>query len=103
MKHKLSRRKLMGAAGAAMTPAFAAGAQIPAPRPEGKDTPKVCLESGSGGSADEAGFRRIKQLGVDHVLQGGGRIPWEEARLRELMDRLKSAGLTVGNLMIAGF
>src|SRR5204863_7360347 len=77
------------------------------PRYEGKDTPKICLEMGAGslsaGGFDDAGLRKVKQLGVDYVLSGGGRIPWEEARLKEMMDRLKAAGLTLGNLMIAGF
>jgi mannonate dehydratase len=73
--------------------------------------PKICLEAGLGGaapgqSADEAmaaAARRIRQLGVEHVISGGGRIPWEEARLKEMMDRLKANGLTLANLMISGF
>ncbi len=81
------------------------------PALEGKDTPKICLEAGLGGaaagaSAEEAAAaaaRRIRQLGVDHVISGGPRIPWEEARLKEMMDRLASNGLTLANLMIAGF
>ena len=81
------------------------------PRFEGKDTPKICLEAGLGGSAagasaDEAAAaaaRRIRQLGVDHVISGGPRIPWEESALKEMMDRLKTNGLTLANLMISGF
>ena len=76
-----------------------------------KDLPKICLEAGLGGAAlgaspDQAmaaAARRIRQLGVEHVISGGPRIPWEEARLREMMDRLKANGLTLGNLMISGF
>lgn len=45
----------------------------------------------------------MKQLGVDHVLTGGGPIPWEESGLRSLMDRFAGQGLSLGNLMIAGF
>ena len=75
---------------------------MPEPRFEGKDTPKICLGVGDAGAA-EGGPRRIKQLGVDYVLSGGGPIPWEEARLKEQIDRLKADGLTLGNLMIAGF
>jgi hypothetical protein len=52
---------------------------------------------------DEAGMRRIKQLGVNHVIMGGPEIPWEESQIRALMDRLKSGGLTLGNMMISGF
>ena len=55
------------------------------------------------GKIDDAGIRKVRQLGVDHVLSGGPRIPWEEDRLREMMDTLKAGGLTLGNMMIAGF
>jgi mannonate dehydratase len=66
------------------------------------------LEVGGGGLAagtfDEAGFRRVKQLGVDHVAMGGPRqLPWQEQELRSMMDRAKTGGLTIGNMMIAGF
>ena len=83
------------------------GAAIPGPRAEGPDTPKICLEGGGGrlsaGGMDQAGMRRVKQLGVDHVLMGGPRIPWEESRLRAMMDSFKSGGVSLGNLMIGGF
>jgi mannonate dehydratase len=104
MSGNLSRRTLIQSAGFA---ALAQGAAMPAPKPEGKDTPKLCLEVGVGGlsagTIDEAGCRRVKQLGVDHVLTGGPRIPWDENQLKEMMDKLKAGGLTLGNLMIAGF
>src|SRR5271170_6896112 len=104
MSANLSRRTLLQSAGFA---ALAQAAATPAPKPEGKDTPKICLEAGAGGlsagTIDAAGCRKIKQLGVDHVLTGGPRIPWEESQLREMMDKLKAAGVTLGNLMIAGF
>ena len=48
-------------------------------------------------------MRRINQLGVDHVLTGGPPIPWKEEQIRSLMERLKTGGLTLGNLMIYGF
>jgi mannonate dehydratase len=48
-------------------------------------------------------MRRVRQLGLNDVLTGGPPIPWQEDDLRALMDRLKSGGLTLGNLMIAGF
>ena len=71
-------------------------------------TPKICLEVGTSplavGPDDEAGARRVKQLGVEHVIaRYPGPIPWEEARLKELIDRLRGHGVTVGNLMIIGF
>jgi hypothetical protein len=55
------------------------------------------------GTFDEAGFRRVKQLGVDYVLIGGPPLPWTEMLLRERMEKAKAAGLTVGNMMMGGF
>jgi len=60
------------------------------------DLAKICLDAGLGAAG-------IRQLGVDHVISGGGRIPWEEGRLKDTMDRLKGDGLTLANLTIAGF
>jgi mannonate dehydratase len=103
----VSRRKLLQTIGAAALvssarttsaqtrPAFA---RMP---PEGKDTPKICL--GVAATVDEAGMRRVKQIGVDHVLTGGPRIPWDEADIRARIDRFKAGGLTLCNMMISGF
>ncbi len=81
---------------------------MPGPRHDDAENPKICLELVRGslvaGGMDEAGARRVKQLGVNHVIAGSpGRIPWQENRLRELIDRLKGYGLEVGNIMISGF
>ncbi len=87
-----------GAAALAPVPlALAAAKQWPIV--EGPETPKICL----GGARDEAGMRKIKQLGVDYVIGGMGRIPWQEADLRAMIDRYKAAGITLYNLMIGGF
>ncbi len=106
-----SRRTVLKTAGLALgMPLRASGTGIQAPsqpRFEGADTPKICLEAGPAASApgDEAAAaaRRIRQLGVTHVISGGGPIPWDEARLGNLMKRLKDNGLTLANLMISGF
>jgi mannonate dehydratase len=101
--------------------------QVPPGPKEGKDTPKIALGMGDGGGGfgggrggsgqgsvpggaggagstpppdPLAGPRKIKQLGVDHVLGGGGRVPWTEESLNATMDRWKAVGITVGNLMI---
>ncbi|MGD0123831.1 MAG: mannonate dehydratase [Terriglobia bacterium] len=72
-------------------------------RPEGPDTPKICLDIPSN-HMDEVIMRRVKQIGVNYVACGGSpAIPWEESRMRSIMDTLKSAGLTLGNMMIGGF
>jgi len=104
----VTRRKLLQAASMAALPGSVIGqTQIPGPRTEGRDTPKICLQVGDGGLSaggiGAAGIRRVKQLGVDHVLTGGPSIPWEESRIRSLMENLKSGGLTLGNMMISGF
>lgn len=117
MTIKPSRRTLLKSAGAAalgmrvaddLSPV--ASASQDRPHFEGTDTPKICLEAGLGAPAgatpDEAAVaagRHIRQLGVDHVISGGPRIPWEESQLKTMMDRLKSNGLTLANLMISGF
>jgi mannonate dehydratase len=98
-----------------------AAAQIPPAPKEGKDTPKIALGMGDGGGfggggragtkgggaaanappADPAmGPKRIKQLGVNHVLGGLGGVPWTEQSLNTAMERWKAAGISVGNLMI---
>jgi mannonate dehydratase len=71
-------------------------------RPEGPDTPKICLDI-SAAHLEEATMRRVKQIGVNYVLTGGPPIPWEESQIRSVMDILKSGGLTLGNMMISGF
>jgi mannonate dehydratase len=109
----VSRRRMMQAAGAvAVTPSMVVEAGVASagkswPIVEGPDTPKLCLGVGDGGRGPEgqqdAGTQRIKQLNVDYVLSGGGRIPWTEAGLRARIEQLKAAGLTLYNLMIGGF
>lgn len=114
-KHDLSRRKLLQIIGGTT---FAASLPVASVRGSGvkyRDAsemsriPKIALElSRDGayfatGTVDEAGMRRVKQLGVNDVLMGGPPLPWLEPDLRALMDKLKTGGIALGNLMIAGF
>jgi mannonate dehydratase len=113
MKTNITRRDALqsitlGAAALSAASDAAAAEQAPmGMKGEGPDTPKICLEIGGGalaaGAMDEAGMRRVKQLGVNYVIAGAGPIPWDESHLREIMDKLKAGGLTVGNIMISGF
>jgi mannonate dehydratase len=107
---KFTRRTAMEVLGAgAMLPAAAIpleAAQVPAAPKESKDTPQIAVGTGDGGGASgrgatvdpQIGPKRIKQLGVDNVLGGGPPAPWTEEN--PIMERWKSAGITVGNLMI---
>ena len=102
-----TRRDVLRAMGtsavAASLPVRGALAQLKFSRmpPEGKDTPKICL--GFGDAVDEASMRRRKQIGVDHVLTGGPKIPWSEADVRARIDQFNAGGLTLCNMMISGF
>src|SRR5262245_42999484 len=96
----VTRRSILQTAAAAPL-----AAQIPGPRAESAASPKICLEAGLSDSgptpsdpveAQAAAARRIRQLGVEHVISGGPRIPWTEATLRERVENLRSNGLTLG-------
>ncbi|HEX4950481.1 MAG TPA: mannonate dehydratase [Blastocatellia bacterium] len=100
---KTTRRELLKTAGAAaLTPALVrAQSKTSWPVIPGANHPKICL--GVNPALDEAGMRKVKQIGVDYVLMGGPPIPWTEDVLRERMNRFKAQGLTIINMMIGGF
>jgi len=111
----VSRRTLLQAMGAtalsAATPA-AVASKLFAEAHDRRDVaggPNIALELSRSGSffatggVNGAGTRRMQQLGVTHVIMGGPSIPWQESELRTLTDQLKAGGLTLGNMMIAGF
>jgi mannonate dehydratase len=114
-EHDLSRRKLLQVMGAATLSASFPATEVRNSVRRDRDPsetsriPKIALElSRSGsyfatGTVDEAGMRRLKQLGVNDVLMGGPPIPWLEPDLRALVDELKTGGLALGNMMITGF
>jgi hypothetical protein len=74
---------------------------IPGPRAEGQDTPKICLEAGgnalSVGGPEPAGIRRVKQLGVDHLMIFGfpntiyGR-PGRDEEIEKVRQSIRVAG-----------
>jgi len=107
MNPGVSRRQVLKTVGAAaLLSPVSRGPAVPMLHEEGPETPKVCLQIGShlaAGGPDEASMRRIKQLGVNHAATSLSGIPWEERQIRSLVDRLKSVGLTLGNIMISGF
>jgi mannonate dehydratase len=70
------------------------------PVTEGPDTPKICMVISPRATTDE--MRQVKQLGIDYVHMGGPQIPWKVENLRTIMDRFKTEGLTIINMMIGG-
>ena len=66
----------------------------------GDDAPKICL--GASRTADAATLRQWKQVGVNYALMGGGDSPWTEDHLRPIMQRFRSGGIEVINMMIGG-
>jgi mannonate dehydratase len=87
---------------AAQAPRTSAALATNWPIMEGPTTPKIGLGIGVS-RLTEATARKVKQLGVNYLLGGGPRLPWTEAGLTTIMETCKSAGLTLGNLMIGGF
>src|SRR5579871_3911573 len=114
MSQSFSRRALVkgicSAAALTAAPALPAVAETkpysgphgPGMPQEGPDTPKICAPLNGGDITPEA-MRQVKQLGVNNVLMGGPKMPWQEAELQAIVDQLKTGGLKVGNMMIAGF
>ena len=108
MGRDFSRRALVkgicsSAALSAVLPAFAEykGAHGPGMPQEGPDTPKLCAPVSGSEFTDES-MRMVKQLGVNNVLMGGPKMPWQQADLQATVDKLKSGGLQVGNMMNTG-
>jgi len=110
MKKAISRRSCLKSLGGLAAAPLLSSISMPSilraqsgdwPILEGPDTPKLCL--GISRDADPARMRMVKQLGVDHVLFGGPKIPWQERELREIMGRFEANGLKVINMMIGGF
>ena len=115
MKSDLTRRSLFkGLAATALAPVLlpiAASAQSEK-KPwwlgdgmpqESKGTPKIATAILLHDDVTDEAIRGVVQLGVYHVLSGGGALPWEASKLQPVVDKLKAAGVTLGNLMIGGF
>jgi mannonate dehydratase len=107
MNPRVSRRDLLKTVGAAsLLPSLPLSSAHAAATPREFAPPNIALEiNGKLAAArqDEAGMRRIRQLGVDHVIMGGPPIPWTKEQIVAFVSRFKAAGLTLGNMMISGF
>ena len=90
---------------AAAVPGLSAGSQqtilkdVQWPVLEGPNTPKISIGCGR----DEQSMKTTKQMGVDYVQSGGGRIPWTVDVLREIQNAYRAHGLEVINMYIAGY
>lgn len=81
---------------------------------EGPDTPKLATaidygwkapagstSPGGTGEPTDADIRGVVQIGVYHVLGGGPQVPpWTVEELKPVYEKLKAAGVNLGNLMI---
>jgi mannonate dehydratase len=70
---------------------------------ESENTPKIASAIDLHDGISDQEIRSVVQLGVYHVLSGGPPIPWTVSALQPLVDKLKRAEITLGNLMIGGF
>jgi mannonate dehydratase len=70
---------------------------------ESAATPKIACAIDLGNGVTTEAIRSVVQIGVTHVLSGGPTIPWTAGQLQPIVNRLKTAGVTLGNLMIGGF
>jgi D-mannonate dehydratase len=104
----MQRRAFLRTLTAAAAPVALAQSVRPRRVPEeGGNTPKIGAQIGSlrysPGGFDEAGMRRIKQLGVNYVLSGEAvKAPWEEGALKAVMAKLAGSGLTLYHMYLPG-
>ena len=78
---------------------FNLNASVNWPVTEREDTPKIAMS----GDTDEQSVRRIKQLGVNYVMDSVGSIPWDADELRKKKDYFAEAGLIHCQSYIGGF
>ena len=114
MKSGFSRRSLIkGIAATAVAPALASIARAQSQKKpwwlgngmpqEGPSTPKIACGINLHNGVSDQTIRSVVQIGVYHVLSNGPAIPWEASQLQPIVDKLKSGGVVLGNLMIGGF
>lgn len=113
MRSVISRRNLMKGMGAsALAPALSPLVAQQEKKPwwlgdgmpqESAGTPKIACAIDLGNGVTDESIRRVVEVGVYHVLSGGPPLPWAVGQLQPLIDKLKTYGVTLGNLMIGGF
>jgi mannonate dehydratase len=115
MSSTFSRRNLLkGIAVSTLAPSFATDAATAQEEKkpwwlgngmpqEGAATPKIACAIDLRNDVTDEAIRSLVQIGVYHALSGGPSIPWSASQLQPIVDKLKAGGVTLGNLMIAGF
>jgi mannonate dehydratase len=68
------------------------------PPVEGPDTPKMTMSVNA--NATESNMKWIKQFGCDYVHMTGPRLPWTKEMIQGIVDRFKTQGLTIINMMV---
>jgi mannonate dehydratase len=95
----ISRRTALQASGALLVgSAFTSRPAFAGMPNEGPNTPHICMQVST--NQGQAGFNRVKQLGISHVIIGGGEFPWDPADLKAKVQLLKDNGLTAGDIGI---
>src|SRR3954454_24725899 len=112
MSSSVSRRSLIkgvaaASAAAALGPESSVAAENtwkrgPGMPNEGPNTPKIGAPV-NGRDLSDGAIRAVRQLGVEYVLMGGGPMPWTAEQLGPMVDKLKTGGLILGNVIISGF
>lgn len=93
----VSRRGFLGTAGA-----LAVGGTR-GQRPDGEERALPCLAVDVGAQSSPYQLRKLRQIGIEHVVMGGPPLPWTTAELRERITRFAEHGLTVANMRLDGF
>jgi mannonate dehydratase len=71
------------------------------PIEEGPHTPKLCMNASM--NPDEEEIRKLKQLGIRHVIVPGMKpIPWKEKDLRRIINRFERYKMKVIDTMFGG-
>ncbi len=70
---------------------------------ESAGTPKIALPVNLQGGVTEEAIRGLVEIGVYHAFSNGPALPWSVSMLQPWVDKLKTGGIALGNLMIGGF
>jgi mannonate dehydratase len=90
----VTRRILLQASAAGLLAGAAAPSRALGMPQEGPGTPHLCLIL----PETPDGPARVKQLGITHVIIGGGKFPWDADALRARVKTARGQGLVVGDI-----